>query len=288
LVAYPILRKHNVPATFFVSTDFVEHNQPIWFEIVAYAFLNLPVNTIQHPLCESAAPSQADRTVRLAELNRVMRKLKGAPDADRTAFVEHLKSLVDASVLQTAWTKFGGAMRWEHVAEVARNNIEIGSHTVSHPILSKTEGQVTVNELADSKRVLESKVGSSVELLAYPVGGRSHFSADVIRVAKNVGYTHGISYIAGVNRPASLDPVCVYRHTVERNCVYRECLPDAPLRQVPAGAQHHVPSIALRRCASRLQWRRDQRAHSRIATRLDTLKSASRRVRPTSWHVRTP
>ena len=215
-VAYPILRKHKVPATFFVATDFVEHNRPIWFEVVAYAFLNLPVNSIKHPLCESAAPSQADRTVRLAELNRVMRKLKVAPDADRTAFVDYLNSLIDASALQAAWTEFGGAMRWEHVAEVARNNIEIGSHTVSHPILSKTDGQVMVNELAESKRVLESKVGAMVELLAYPVGGRSHFSPDVIRVAKDVGYTHGISYIAGVNRPESLDPFCVFRHTVER------------------------------------------------------------------------
>jgi peptidoglycan/xylan/chitin deacetylase (PgdA/CDA1 family) len=215
-VAYPILRKHKVPATFFVATDFIEHNQPFWFEVVAYALLNLPVNSIEHPLCESAVPSQANREVRLAELNRIMRRLKVAPDRERIAFVDYLKSRISASALLAAWTEFGGAMRWEHVAELVRNNIEIGSHTVSHPILSRTEAQVMVNELAESKRVLESKLGAPVALLAYPVGGRSHFSPDVIRVAKDVGYTHGISYIAGVNRPDALDPFCVFRHTVER------------------------------------------------------------------------
>ena len=215
-VAYPILRRHGVPATFFITTDFVEHNQPIWFEVVAFAFLNLPVGTIHHALCAQAAPSLASREVRLAELNQVMRKLKQVPDAERTDFVSYLTTLVDAKTLAQAWNKFGGAMRWEHLAEVSKNNIEIGSHTVSHPILSKTQGQIMMSELADSKRILEQKVGAPVELLAYPVGGRSHFSPEVVRMAKDLGYGFGISYVAGVNRPHDLDSFFVRRHTVER------------------------------------------------------------------------
>jgi peptidoglycan/xylan/chitin deacetylase (PgdA/CDA1 family) len=215
-VAYPILRRHAVPATFFITTDFVERDEPIWFEVVAYAFLSLAVNSIVHPLCDQAAPSLDDRATRLAELARVMRKLKLVADDQRKAFVAHLLTLVDAAALERDWRRHGGAMRWEHLAEMARNDVEIGSHTVSHPILSKTEGQVLVSELADSKRTLEQKVGMPVELIAYPVGGRAHFSPEVVDVARRVGYEFGISYVAGVNRPAGLDPFFVRRHTVER------------------------------------------------------------------------
>jgi peptidoglycan/xylan/chitin deacetylase (PgdA/CDA1 family) len=214
-VAYPILRKHKVPATFFVTTDFVENNQPIWFEVVAFAFLTLPVGSIRHSLCPQSAPSGPAREVRLVDLSQVMRKLKQIPDAERRAFVDHLMTLVDRDALGATWHKFGGAMRWEHLAEMARNNMEIGSHTVSHPILSKTQGQALTTELAESKRVLEQKVGLPVELLAYPVGGRSHFSPEVVRTAKDIGYVHGISYIAGVNRSAKIDPFSVRRQTVE-------------------------------------------------------------------------
>ncbi|MEQ1807969.1 MAG: polysaccharide deacetylase family protein [Burkholderiaceae bacterium] len=216
-VAYPILRKHGVPATFFITTDFVEHNQPIWFEIVAFAFLSLPVASIRHALCPQAAPSHAVREVRLRELGQVMQKLKQVPDAERTAFVAHLMSLVDTGALNAAWSRYGGAMNWQQLAEVARHNIDIGSHTVSHPILSKTQGQIMIDELCESKRTLEQKVGKPVDLLAYPVGGRSHFSPEVIRVARDVGYGYGISYVAGANRSDNIDPFFIRRHTVERD-----------------------------------------------------------------------
>jgi peptidoglycan/xylan/chitin deacetylase (PgdA/CDA1 family) len=145
-----------------------------------------------------------------------MRTLKRVPDDERTAFIAHLMALVDPGALMNAWNQYGGAMRWEHIAEMSRGNMEIGSHTVTHPILSKTQGQIMVKELADSKQTLEQKVGAPVQLLAYPVGGTAHFSTEVIRVAKDVGYNYGISYIAGVNRPGTMDPFRILRHTVER------------------------------------------------------------------------
>jgi peptidoglycan/xylan/chitin deacetylase (PgdA/CDA1 family) len=237
-VAYPILRRHGVPATFFVTTDFIEHNQPIWFEVVAFAYLNLPVNSIVHPLCPSAEPSRAERDVRLGEFGRVMRKLKQIPDEQRSEFVAHLATLIDTAALGEAWARFGGAMRWEHIVEVARNSIEIGSHTVSHPILSRTSGDALQLELSTSKRLLEEKVGLPVELLAYPVGGRRHYSPEVIRVAKEAGYRNGITYVAGVNRLGCVDPFAVRRHTVERHTT-RElfeaqlCLPGLFGRRVP-------------------------------------------------------
>jgi peptidoglycan/xylan/chitin deacetylase (PgdA/CDA1 family) len=216
-VAYPILRKHGIPATFFVTTDFVEHNRPIWFEVVAFAFLSLRVGSIRHPLCPQAMPSHATREVRLRELGATMQRLKGVPDVERTAFVQHLMGLVDAGALGAAWKRFGGAMNWQQIGEVSRNNVEIGSHTVSHPILSRLDGQIMLDELSRSKSALEQKVGVPVDLLAYPVGGRAHFSPEVIRVAREVGYGFGISYVAGVNRSGQVDPFFVRRHTVERD-----------------------------------------------------------------------
>ncbi len=215
-VAYPILRKHGVPATFFITTDFVEHNRPIWFEVVAFALLHLPVGSIRHALCPQGLPSQPTREIRLLELHRCMQELKRAPDAQRADFVSYVSSMIDAAALRDAWQRFGGAMRWEHVAEISRDRIEIGSHTVSHPILSKTDALKLKVELADSKRTIEERIGRRVDILAYPVGGRSHVSPEVVRVAKGLGYANGISYVAGVNKRDEIDPFFVRRHTVER------------------------------------------------------------------------
>ena len=215
-VAEPILQKYGVPATFFITTDFVESNRPIWFEVVAFAFLTLPVGSIRYSLDVQAVPSQTVREVRLLELNQALRKLKLLPDIERVSFVAYLLTLIDTAALDAAWKKFGGAMQWAHVAELARNGIEIGSHTVSHPILSKTQSSSMKAELEDSKRKLEEVVGMPIDILAYPVGGRAQISPEVINLAEVAGYGFGVSYIPGVNRSGELDPFCVRRHTVER------------------------------------------------------------------------
>lgn len=196
-VAYPILRKYGVPATFFVTTDFVDRNQPIWFEVVCYAFLSLPVGAISDRFFAHAMPSGDAREIRLAELKKTMYQLKRAPDAERLEFVSYLHDLIDSSALSAAWIKYGGAMQWDQIREISRDIIDIGSHTISHPILSKISESSLKAEIVDSKRRLEEEIGKPVPLIAYPVGGQSQISSEVIRVATEAGYRFGITYIAG-------------------------------------------------------------------------------------------
>jgi len=65
--------------------------------------------------------------------------------------------------------------------------IEIGSHTNKHFKLSNCRTEVVNNELINSKKLLESTLGSEIDTLAYPYGD---YSDEVIELSKEAGYRY--------------------------------------------------------------------------------------------------
>ena len=61
-------------------------------------------------------------------------------------------------------------LTWEQLAEMQASGIEFGSHTVDHNVLTDLSPNSINHELADSKRILENRLGRPVKFLAYPCG----------------------------------------------------------------------------------------------------------------------
>ncbi|MGA2775287.1 MAG: polysaccharide deacetylase family protein [Candidatus Omnitrophota bacterium] len=69
-------------------------------------------------------------------------------------------------------------MNWQEIKEVAECGISIGSHTISHRILSNLSDAELEKEIVGSKNEIEQRLGKSVISFAYPVGKKQHFSLD--------------------------------------------------------------------------------------------------------------
>ena len=78
-----------------------------------------------------------------------------------------------------------GFATWEQVTELARDGMTIGSHTMHHNYLPLVSADRLPDELAESRRVIEERIGRPVRFLSYPVGG---FTAEVQAVARQAGY----------------------------------------------------------------------------------------------------
>jgi peptidoglycan/xylan/chitin deacetylase (PgdA/CDA1 family) len=74
---------------------------------------------------------------------------------------------------------------WEEIVEMSRNNVEIGAHTVAHQNLSKCSAKEAGDEIAGSKRQIESRVGKSVRYFAYPSSG---FKREVAGLVRSLGF----------------------------------------------------------------------------------------------------
>lgn len=87
------------------------------------------------------------------------------------------------------------ALQIEHIEEM-KPWVNFQSHTCYHPILPQCDDETARKEIVDSKHELESKYGLTVNALSYPNGD---YSARDIRLAKEAGYTCGITVDSGFN-----------------------------------------------------------------------------------------
>jgi peptidoglycan/xylan/chitin deacetylase (PgdA/CDA1 family) len=76
-------------------------------------------------------------------------------------------------------------LSWEALRSLATLGVEIGSHSVNHPRLSRLAPPNLEYELRDSRDMLQQKLAVSVDALAYPYGD---FNRAVVAAARAVGY----------------------------------------------------------------------------------------------------
>lgn len=78
-----------------------------------------------------------------------------------------------------------GFATWDQVAAMSRDSITIGSHTMSHSYLPLVGADRLSEEIIQSKRAIEERIGRPVQFLSYPVGG---FTPQVQAIVKEAGY----------------------------------------------------------------------------------------------------
>lgn len=88
--------------------------------------------------------------------------------------------------------------------------IDIGSHTVSHPDLTKTGDQQVDRELRESKSILEEAIGREVWCLSVPYGA---YHSGTLNAAKSVGYSMVVTCDPRVVDPET-DSFCIGRFKV--------------------------------------------------------------------------
>jgi peptidoglycan/xylan/chitin deacetylase (PgdA/CDA1 family) len=160
-VAYPILRKLGLSATFFICPGLIERGAWLW-------------NHEARERLRTLAPAA------LAELAAFV----GGPN-DLEPFIEWMKTLklsarerVEETIrAATAHFKPTDAQReefdlagWDELRSLEPRTVTIGSHTMTHPILTSLNAQEADAELRESRAMLEKRLERPITLFCYPNG----------------------------------------------------------------------------------------------------------------------
>jgi len=165
----PILERHQVPATFLVSTRHCRDNRMLWFVYTRALSRWFP----ERQLTLDGASynfSPAERVRSRRRLHEYLLSLRPHPQAMYDKIERGLPSIVSFTSRQQINDHCAG-MTWDHIREIARSPLfEIGIHTVDHPFLTlcddaEMERQITVN-----REELERVTGKSIRSIAYPSG----------------------------------------------------------------------------------------------------------------------
>jgi peptidoglycan/xylan/chitin deacetylase (PgdA/CDA1 family) len=212
--AYPILREFDIPAVIFVSTYFVDTQRTLWFDQLAHAVLTTAQRALDLPW-QDALPVPPDDAGRRDLLAGLLRRLKTMENEQRLALLQSVAVQLRCPPPARPHA-LSAPLSWEQIAEMASQGIEIGSHTLTHPILTTLDAPGIRRELADSRARIETQLRRPVTLLAYPVGGRGAFNENIAAMAHDIGYRAACCYISGTNPIARLERFALRRIAVER------------------------------------------------------------------------
>jgi peptidoglycan/xylan/chitin deacetylase (PgdA/CDA1 family) len=196
-VALPLLRKRGIPATFFVATGFLDGGR-MFNDSVIETVRRVRASTLDaRPAgLESIPISTIDERRRAIEV--LLQALKYLPQQERQRRVD---ALVQAAGVQLPSDLMMASGQVRHLRE---SGMEVGAHTVSHPILANLEPERASIEIRDSKRRLETITGAPVTLFAYPNGKPGvDYRREHVDIVRNLGFEAAVSTAWGVSLPSS-------------------------------------------------------------------------------------
>jgi len=90
-------------------------------------------------------------------------------------------------------------MSWDQLREMKSTGMYIGSHTCKHINCATTDDEELTREFKNSLADLKSNLGDDLAILAYPFGGKEHFTNQAKKLALDAGYKSILSAYGGIN-----------------------------------------------------------------------------------------
>jgi len=228
-IAFPILRKHGLTACFFLTAGWIETSRVLWWDRLR-EYLREAARERYEPVGHEKLPKPVAHAIAGAnllhplgvvalerELVAALRGLNRPPD-ELEALVERIAEAYGCGEVDPEPYL---PMNWFQAELLRDGGMEIGSHTMSHVRLTTVAADAAYQELEQSKRLLEEKLGTAIDLLAYPAGDHNR---DVMDLAAEAGYEAAFITEAGSCRHGD-DPLALRRIGVSSGG-YRGALSD--------------------------------------------------------------
>lgn len=226
-VAYPILKRLQLPAVIFVPTKLIEDGRLGWWDMLAYILQNCRRSNICYEGNIFTLPTDFERALRF-----FLDKMKLEPFQKNQKLITKLAHICRVQ-LPDPQEQATQMMTWEQLKEITTECFEVGSHTHTHRVLGTISPEEQRQELSTSKILLERKLNKPVVSLAYPVGGYRHFTKTTQMIAKDCGYKVAFSFNTGYNK------------TVNNLNLYDICRFEPAKNNVLLAGQCALPSLFL-------------------------------------------
>jgi peptidoglycan/xylan/chitin deacetylase (PgdA/CDA1 family) len=206
-VAYPVLRAHGVQGVFFLATSMVGTSDLPWWDHIAYL-----LKTARRRQFSLSYPDTLDVDIDGNGLEKslvaVLRLYKRPENVDSERFIREFACASAGDPPPQAQRRF---LDWDEAREMINGGMAIGSHTHSHNLLSQLDPALQRRELVLSRAILKEKLGTEIDTLSYPVGGKASFTQVTQQLAQEAGYRAAFSYHGGTNLPGKTLPSDVKR-----------------------------------------------------------------------------
>ncbi len=195
--AASLLRARGLPATFFLTTGFLDGHGLAWWDEIAWLVRHSPATVLRADTRWLPAPVpipalQHEREPDIRTLLARYRELHAASGPD---FLEHLAEVAGtgrAPDVSDLW------MTWDQARGLIAAGMDVGGHTVTHPILARLDSRGQQREIAECLTCLEQELGSGYRrAFAYPSGHAGSFDAQTADLLRGEDVRWAFSFRGG-------------------------------------------------------------------------------------------
>lgn len=190
--ALPVLNKLDLKATFYVPVFNLLSSTLLWHDLLGFFIFELYKQKIKTDIISHFLGININfqDSPHFSAKKSIM-KAKTLSDNDRKAMIAEIESL------NFPYPKWSGMMSMDHLNKLLSLDHEIGSHSMTHPLLDKCSNDVIEKEVVLSKNILNDKLGYDINSFSFPNGNYNKFALDSV---KNAGYRNAVTTQLKSNR----------------------------------------------------------------------------------------
>lgn len=187
--ALPILESLKAQALFYITTSNLDTDKELWWDELERILLG------PHSLPDSIETLNAGETLRFptsssaersSSYNSLHPYLKYAHPEERNKMLELLR---ESAGIGPNGRETHRLMTTEELRHLSNSHgAVIGAHTINHPSLSVLSYKQQWQEIAESKRILETMLNNNILHFSYPYGSKKDYNADTVEICRQLGF----------------------------------------------------------------------------------------------------
>ncbi len=205
-VAWPTLRRHGVPATLFVPTDFPGPEAPeFWWDRLHRAIRGADAGAAVE--LRGRRLSLSSPRVRKTALREVAAHVRVLPPGEAAVELDRICRALGCP------PRPGRVLKWDALRHLASQGLTVAPHGRTHALMSGMAPEAAAAEAVASRRDLEREIGPTLPCFAYPAGA---WRDGLPRRLGREGFRAAFTTRRGVNVLSSCDPLLLRRINVGR------------------------------------------------------------------------
>ena len=191
--AYPILKKHKIPATIFLTTEAIDNRKPIWIQKVNYLINEFGIEKVVNRMRGLSNFPKFEPFMKQANSGNSLQKqfehvlaYNVAKDI-REQTLTRLFGEFDIS-MENIFSKNKIFLSWTEINKLKADGICFGNHGESHTPFSALSYDDQKAEIYNSKRIIEQRINQDFLPFAYPFGQKRDFTSITKRFIDEAGH----------------------------------------------------------------------------------------------------
>ncbi len=208
-VGAKVFEEFDCPATVFIVTGVIDDGGWYWWDRLRVALetaqrrslaIEIQGKPLQLQWSDAPSAARAARTI--------VDRLKVVTNQELRAVLDAIPVAVEADAPASPPSRYA-PMSWDEVRACGKRLTTFGAHTVTHPILSRTDDATARYEIETSWRRLSAETSAAIPVFCYPNGTDSDFGTRETTILRELAMT------AAVTSQPNYETVARFHHDSE-------------------------------------------------------------------------